>query len=307
MRTPRLLTAGVAGLLGTAALVGATTSAATADDTPTATYTCASPLGTVTSQLQVTLPDSFTSTPLQAGDTVPQTDGVTGAMILSKELLAQLSTIGHMSGVFAGDAPVGDATTGGPVGAPLDLSFPDTQLAANNDDGSQTIPMTGDLGSFNPSGTGTEGVGFPTKAVFTVNVGAAIDVPCTLNSESASTTLGSVEFTGTDTKSVHFDAALEGKAIAVTAQTGWADGATPGTGAVKATGKVKVAKTTVKKTKKGKKKVTKYVAKPITVTKQLKDGAAKLPVKLPKGTKKGNYKFTVTWNGVKSVVTVKAK
>jgi len=307
MRTPRLLTAGVAGLLTTAALVGGTMTSASADDTAgTVTYTCpGTPVGTVTSQLSVTLPDSLTGAQLPAGETVPETDGVTGAITLSKDLIDKLTSfnISHLSGSFAGGAPVGDASTGGPVAAPLSLTFPDTTIAGSNADGSQTIPLTGTLGSFAPSGTGAENIGAPANATFTVNVGADIPLKCTLDSSSASTAFGAANFTGTDTKSVHFTSALKGKAIAVTAQTGWADGATPGTGAVKATGKVKVAKVV----KKGKKKVTKYVAKPITVTKQLKNGAASLPIKLPKGTKKGSYKFTVTWNGVKSTVTVKAK
>jgi len=301
MRTPRILTATAAALVGASALVGATTTASSADEPTAITYNCTTPLGPTTIGMEFTLPDALTAAPLPAGQPVPEASGMLMTIDIPKELSSQIN--GLLGGLGGGTTPltadlrVGDAT------APISVPFPNSVPVPSDGSAFQLPSGVGTVGTFSPSGTGIEDVLAPSHIVSDLT-GLGIPVPCDID-KSADAKIGTVEFSGEDTTSQHLTATLKGKVITATATLGSGSTTSPGTGTVKATGKVKVAKAT--KAKKGKKGKVKTVAKAVTVSAPLKDGVAKLTLKLPKGIAKGSYKFTVTWGTASSVVTYKVK
>jgi hypothetical protein len=298
LRTSRFFAAGAAGLLGAAALVAGTTTMASADDvtSPAIPYTCQDPLG-----------NSFTLTvTYQLDSQIASGPGVTNNVTMTAAMdPAELAVIGgflprdvtlYTNEPFTGDRT---KTKGFGFGS---LFVPGTWKFTQPNSADPTTAV-GTLGEIPTSANGDYTVLAPDGLDFFIT-SLNVDTWCVIGSP---TNVGDVTVGFAAEGTPIPGTAKAGKNAITYSGAGIADGnggTTPGTGAVKATGKVKVAK----KVKKGKKKVTKYVAKSVTSNGTLDaSGNATLKLKLPKGTKKGAYKFTVTWNGTSTTVTVKVK
>jgi len=288
MRTPRLLAAGVSGLLGAAALVGATTGSANAASynvtSSEYTYNCQTLLGN--GDLKVTFMLNS-----------PEAIGVQNAV--GAHLVVDPSLADALQGIIGSGLDVELRTWDGSASFDNLGGFGFGSNAVSGDwkwTMKSTDPVTVDglLASMPAAAAGDNTVTPPAALDFRV-AAYNVDSGCTLADAATAPAVGNVTVgNAAEGTPLSGKATVKGNVITYTATAADGNGGTePGTGTVKATGKVKVAK--------GKK----TVSKPVTVTSQLKNGKATLKVKFPKGTKAGKYKFTVTWSGKKSTVTVK--
>ena len=293
MRTPRLIAAGVSGLLGAAALVGATTGSANAASSkitsPDVVYGCKSIAGNFDLTTVYTFPSQLSNGAAQNPVTVKATMDPSAADQLKPFLPLPVDLL-----AFEPDLGTGKPSDQG------SFKFGDTPVSAHwswtQKDASPTT-VTGTFGEIPSTVTGDVPVTAPDNLDFqvTLNGLGAMDIWCAV--EGTAPTFGTATVgSAAEGAPVSGKATVKGNVITYKATASDGNGGTEaGTGTVKATGKVKVAK--------GKK----TVAKAVKASAKLKNGTAKLKLKLPKGTKKGAYKFTVTWGTLKSTVTVKVK